>query len=69
MTTRGLHNRVKKLEQRDGPCGVCAGLGRLALVIEEPDGTVPEPEGCRGCGKIMKLILIEAEKLDAQAAG
>ena len=65
-----LAARVKKLElKRDGPCGVCAGLGRLEIVIEEPDGTTPEAEGCRGCGKIMKLVILEAEKPDAQAAG
>ncbi len=65
-----LAARVKKLERkRGGKCGVCGGLGRLELVIENPDGTVPEPEGCRACGEVMQLIILEAEKPDAQTTG
>ena len=67
-----LAARVKRLElKRGGACGVCGGLGRLELVIQEPDGTVPEAEGCPACGEVMKIILIAAdpEERHAQAAG
>lgn len=63
MSTRALHRRLRRLEERPGgvhgPCPDCGGRGRLVLVNEHEGETVETAQGCTGCGKVGKIILLQ----------
>lgn len=55
--TRRMSQRIEKLEKRlSGPlsCHVCHG----EIVLRVKLAGEPDPEGCPGCGKISKLVIL-----------
>ena len=63
MSRRLLH-RVRRLELAPGgvrgPCRACGGFGRWALVDERHGEK--GPKGCRSCGKVSKVMVLEADE-------
>lgn len=65
----GLDARLKRLERRIAdaggtPCGVCAGMGTVDIVIDgetrPPDD--PRSRGCPECGKVFTILLVASEE-------
>ncbi|MDQ7014629.1 MAG: hypothetical protein Q9O74_12155 [Planctomycetota bacterium] len=53
---------MKRLETKraSGACPGCAGLGCVSLVNERNGQRREDAKGCRLCGRVSKLILLEA---------
>ncbi|MBK7405817.1 MAG: hypothetical protein IPJ41_14665 [Phycisphaerales bacterium] len=66
-----LSRRIGRLERRPGgprgPCPACRGLGRITLVDERRGQTLADARGCGSCGKVSKVILLEAGDDDGAA--
>ena len=60
-----LAGRIARLERRPGgpraACRHCRGFGVFALVDEGRGQTIAQAKGCPSCGKVSKIILLEAD--------
>jgi hypothetical protein len=64
-----LHTRLLRLEKRVAamhngpPCGVCAGMGTVDIVIDGETRLPNDPRacGCPECGKVFTILLVAGE--------
>lgn len=59
-----LRSRVRKLERlREArPCSACGGFGVITLVREDLGQSREDAKGCKACGRVSKLIVLEADR-------